>query len=461
MVHSVFLLLYVNQFWFQVSITINELAAAAGIRCDVDPALCQALASATKVSTDIIVCVLNPDSAYFNAINRFQNESPDEEHKLACLLMVFLAVSIPVLARDEGSIFLPEYGAHQNSCHCIAFAVNRVAAAIFTVTKGNIQERLTEFLAVSGIAVLNHMFYGRFITYIINIKLVWECSIGLRITNDMVIDCHTWVGIIFPSRRIRRYLWVTNCCPLTVILMVRSQCSKTYGRPVSVTSWQEVSTDRHKECLSRLHAIPVKHFDYLDIKKCVYFGNNVGFTSIVCHILGKISDIGLMNYREGGSALAMTHWNCYGILILCVCNNKQGHSRPICQNAHQSHRSSSWNSPQSQMSKCEHRAILFFSLLHQVFSSLAWKPIVPAPETGIPFIFYLSTLWKTHQSSLWTCWNLAFPMYYYEIRTTQYACSPVKLTLPGRRRRIPSQLILLWMRDVRCKQLCISLKLLV
>lgn len=87
--------------------------------------------------------------AYVENFQFFQNESPEEEHKLACLLMVFLAVSIPVLARDEGSIFLPEFGAHQNSCHCIAFAVNRVAAALFTVTKGNIQERLTEFLAVS------------------------------------------------------------------------------------------------------------------------------------------------------------------------------------------------------------------------------------------------------------------------------------------------------------------------
>lgn len=140
----------------QVSITIDELASAAGIRCNVDPALCQALASASKVR-------LVSDSGFgINRSQNPQNESPEDEHKLACLLMVFLAVSIPVLARDEGSIFLPELGAHQNSCHCIAFAVNRVAAALFTVTKGNIQERLTEFLAVrSGVSRFSTGSLGR------------------------------------------------------------------------------------------------------------------------------------------------------------------------------------------------------------------------------------------------------------------------------------------------------------
>lgn len=80
--------------------------------------------------------------------NYFQAENSEEEHKLACLLMVFLAVSIPVLARDEGSMYLPELGAYGNSCHCIALAVNNVAAALFTVHRGNIKDRLTEFLAV-------------------------------------------------------------------------------------------------------------------------------------------------------------------------------------------------------------------------------------------------------------------------------------------------------------------------
>ena len=63
--------------------------------------------------------------------------------------MVFLAVSIPVLARDDKSLFLAGLVSHANNCHCLARAVNHVAAALFTVHRGSVEERLKEFLAVS------------------------------------------------------------------------------------------------------------------------------------------------------------------------------------------------------------------------------------------------------------------------------------------------------------------------
>lgn len=113
----------------KVSISINELASAAGIECEVDPALCHALGAQ-------------------------KNENQEEEHKLASLLMVFIAVSIPVLARDENSLYLAEIGAHGNSCHCIALAINSVAAALFTVNRGNITARLTDFLALASSSLL-------------------------------------------------------------------------------------------------------------------------------------------------------------------------------------------------------------------------------------------------------------------------------------------------------------------
>uniref|UniRef100_H2ZNY4 Nck-associated protein 1 n=1 Tax=Ciona savignyi TaxID=51511 RepID=H2ZNY4_CIOSA len=73
----------------KVTMSVNELATAAGIPCEIDPTLCSALSS-QKI------------------------ENPDEEYKVACLLMVFLAVAIPVLARNERSVFLPELVAHGN-----------------------------------------------------------------------------------------------------------------------------------------------------------------------------------------------------------------------------------------------------------------------------------------------------------------------------------------------------------
>ena len=63
--------------------------------------------------------------------------------------MVFLAVSIPMLARDEKSEFDAQLVAHGNNCHTLARSINHVAAALFTINGGNVEERLKEFLAVS------------------------------------------------------------------------------------------------------------------------------------------------------------------------------------------------------------------------------------------------------------------------------------------------------------------------
>lgn len=107
-----------------MAISVNELASAAGFACDVDPTLCSALAT-HKV------------------------ENHEEEYRMSCLLMVFLAVSIPLLARDEKSFFTTQLVAHGNNCHTLARAINHVAAALFTVHGGNVEDRLKEFLAVS------------------------------------------------------------------------------------------------------------------------------------------------------------------------------------------------------------------------------------------------------------------------------------------------------------------------
>ncbi|XP_039255502.1 nck-associated protein 1-like isoform X1 [Styela clava] len=156
----------------KVSIGINELASAAGIQCEVDPALCHALASQ-------------------------KSENPEEEHKLSCLLMVFLAVSIPVLARDEGSLYLPELGAHGNSCHCIALAVNRIAAALFTVNNGNISERLTEFLALASSSLLKlgletdrASTRNRESVYLLLEQIVKDSSV---LTMDLLESCFPYV----------------------------------------------------------------------------------------------------------------------------------------------------------------------------------------------------------------------------------------------------------------------------
>lgn len=42
---------------------------------------------------------------------------------------------------------LPSAG-HCNNIHCLAKAINQIAAALFTIHKGSIEDRLKEFLAV-------------------------------------------------------------------------------------------------------------------------------------------------------------------------------------------------------------------------------------------------------------------------------------------------------------------------
>lgn len=92
-----------------------------------------------------------------------------DEHLTACLLMVFVAVSIPKLARSEHSFYRASLEGHANNVHCVAAAVNAVFGALFTVCSAgagpgvgtgtdptlvagagsDIEDRMKEFLAVS------------------------------------------------------------------------------------------------------------------------------------------------------------------------------------------------------------------------------------------------------------------------------------------------------------------------
>uniref|UniRef100_A0A671YR64 NCK associated protein 1 like n=1 Tax=Sparus aurata TaxID=8175 RepID=A0A671YR64_SPAAU len=113
-----------------IKVNVFELASAAGLACNIDPALVTAISS---MQTD--------------------NTSVDEEYKLSCLLLVFIAVSLPTLALDPNSFYSREHG-HNNNVHCLAVAINQVAAAMFTVQAKNIEQHLKEFLLMASNALL-------------------------------------------------------------------------------------------------------------------------------------------------------------------------------------------------------------------------------------------------------------------------------------------------------------------
>uniref|UniRef100_A0A671NL92 Nck-associated protein 1 n=1 Tax=Sinocyclocheilus anshuiensis TaxID=1608454 RepID=A0A671NL92_9TELE len=108
----------------KVAMNVYELSSAAGLPCEIDPALVVALSS-----------------------QKSENISPEEEYKIACLLMVFVAVSMPTLASNVMSQYSPAIEGHCNNIHCLAKAINQIAAALFTIHKGSIEDRLKELKA--------------------------------------------------------------------------------------------------------------------------------------------------------------------------------------------------------------------------------------------------------------------------------------------------------------------------
>uniref|UniRef100_A0A3Q3MCR6 NCK associated protein 1 like n=1 Tax=Mastacembelus armatus TaxID=205130 RepID=A0A3Q3MCR6_9TELE len=114
-----------------VTLSVFELASATGLTCDIDPALVAAISSMLSDNTSI-----------------------DEEYKLSCLLLVYIAVSLPTLALDINSSYSRERGGHNNNIHCLATAINQLAAAMFTVQNKNIEQHLKEFLMIASSTLL-------------------------------------------------------------------------------------------------------------------------------------------------------------------------------------------------------------------------------------------------------------------------------------------------------------------
>uniref|UniRef100_A0A8C9TUW6 NCK associated protein 1 like n=1 Tax=Scleropages formosus TaxID=113540 RepID=A0A8C9TUW6_SCLFO len=110
----------------KATLSVFELASAAGLSCDIDPALVTAIA----------------------------NMRTEEEYKLTYLLLIYVAVSLPILAVDPNSYYSREYGGHHNNIHCLATAINQLSAAMFTAQNKNIEQHLKEFLFVASSTLL-------------------------------------------------------------------------------------------------------------------------------------------------------------------------------------------------------------------------------------------------------------------------------------------------------------------
>lgn len=108
---------------------VDEMATSAGLVCEVDPSLCQAL--------------------------RAHKEKKSEEDSLVwSLFLVFVAVSLPSLAYREASDYNADLEGHENNAHCMAAAISRIAGALCFNNGDNAEERLREFLAIASSSLL-------------------------------------------------------------------------------------------------------------------------------------------------------------------------------------------------------------------------------------------------------------------------------------------------------------------
>ncbi|XP_030398655.1 nck-associated protein 1-like, partial [Gopherus evgoodei] len=171
----------------KVTLSIFELARAAGIPCDIDPALVTALSN------------LKTDSS-----------SPEEEYKSACLLLVFVAVSLPLLASDPFSVYSIEMDDYSNNIHCLAKAIIHVSAALLTIHSKNIETHLKE-THHSGLASVSLLQLGQETDKLqsknresisLLMRLVVEESFFL--TVDMLETCFPYVLLRNAYREVHR-----------------------------------------------------------------------------------------------------------------------------------------------------------------------------------------------------------------------------------------------------------------
>ncbi|KAJ8298682.1 hypothetical protein KUTeg_022742 [Tegillarca granosa] len=147
-----------------VIMVVNEMASAAGLPCSVDPTLVNALRQLKNEkeegSLELTESVsnINIDKVSSSSSSNDTGENPvhkESEYEIACLLFVFVAVSIPKLARADSSVFKAYLEGHVNNSHCLAKTINQLAGALFTIHgPGDVADRLQEFLALASSSLL-------------------------------------------------------------------------------------------------------------------------------------------------------------------------------------------------------------------------------------------------------------------------------------------------------------------
>ena len=106
----------------QETLSVFELASAAGLRCNIDPALVTAITSMLTGNARPISALPAESSGSESVVSSCNvvpadNTTIDEEYKLSSLLLVYVAVSLPSLALDTNSSYSREHGGSYSFIH--------------------------------------------------------------------------------------------------------------------------------------------------------------------------------------------------------------------------------------------------------------------------------------------------------------------------------------------------------
>jgi NCK-associated protein 1 len=128
----------------QHHLLINEMISSTGTSTMIDSTLCQAL---INQKNSINNNTNNSDQSTTN------NES--EEYILSCLILVYIAVALPRLAKLESTKYIVALDAHANNCHCLIRAINTlITTFFFEHGQRHIEDRCKEFLALASSSLL-------------------------------------------------------------------------------------------------------------------------------------------------------------------------------------------------------------------------------------------------------------------------------------------------------------------
>lgn len=128
----------------QHHLLINEMISSTGKLAILDSTLCQALINQKNALNN------NPTNSEQMTIN---HES--EEYILSCLILVYIAVALPRLAKLESTKYIVALDAHANNCHCLIRAINTlITTFFFEHGQRHIEDRCKEFLALASSSLL-------------------------------------------------------------------------------------------------------------------------------------------------------------------------------------------------------------------------------------------------------------------------------------------------------------------